>query len=149
MHMLLVFQYRIEFVPMSNPPERKDVFQEHLRILIESHSFDYYMGALGGSIVTYGYIGRFDANATQSDRELLIDWLRKQPVECVAMIGELEINSDGMDLMKSSFETCIKIDNLTDLDRSQADAYHTKIRAAIQRMAKHKGGASERTDPEA
>lgn len=149
MHMLLVFQYMIEFAPLSNPPERKGVFDEHLRAYLDSHGYDYYMGALGGMVVTYGHIDRFNANATQRDRELLVDWLRKQPVECVAMIGELETESEDTKLMESTPEIGIKIDNLTDLDRSQADAYHTKIRAAIQRMAKHKGGASERTDPEA
>lgn len=132
----LVFRYMIEFPVLANPLGRKEIFDASFRQFLQTGGFDYMMGSQGGSRRTYGHIGRKQRDAQLLDRELLREWLEKQPIKCVARIGPLEEESSEIDLLSVISETVLAVDNLTDDDRSQTAVHAEKITKLIQQRAR-------------
>src|SRR5690242_19885227 len=123
-----IFLYDVEFVAYTNPPHRKDQFEEALKAFFRANHLDFLMSALGGMIRTHGIVFRKGGEVSQQDRERLAGFIREQPILATARIGELEEETESTDYLRDITEWVFAVDNLTGADRDQAAAYHEDLR---------------------
>lgn len=127
-----LFLYDFEFVPYENPPRTKDRFSEALRAYFAHRGLDYGMSALGGMVHCRGDVRGKRRPVTEDDRQALAEWARGQRVRCIARMGALEEDRDGIEFFREITEWVFVIDNLTANDRAEAAAWREGIRQVAQ-----------------
>lgn len=138
----LVFRYMIEFDPLANPPGRTSRFESDLRVYAASTGLDCVMGALGGNVRTYGWVGRPDSDVSTMDRMAFLDWIVRQPIKATVSLGEMENEGDcTSQLMGETDGPTNQIDNLSETDRTDAARSAAHLRDLI---AKAKNGDAAR-----
>lgn len=131
----LIFQFRIRFDPAAVPCGLADRLREKLRRWFIREGFDYGFGALGGSAVVYGEVGRHGADATLTDRNHLAEWLKRQRLRCEVALGDLERVSES-NITREVTEVVFHLDNLTDEDWRKGEDYRSRIENRIRHKPK-------------
>jgi hypothetical protein len=125
---VVLFLYDVEFVPGWNPPRTRDRFAESLRSYFESQGLDFGMSALGGMVRCQGDVRRRIGPVTEDDRRALAEWIKSQPVKCIARLGRLEEEHEGTRYFREITEWVFEVGEPTDDDRAHAVAWHAKLR---------------------
>lgn len=128
-----MFLYDVEFVPGWNPPDTRDRFAQALRSYFESREFDAGMSALGGIVRCQGDVRRRGRPVTEYDRRALAEWIKSQPVKCIARLGKLEEDDEELQFFREITEWVFEVGPLTDDDRKVAIAWHRKLQQGNQR----------------
>lgn len=131
----LIFQFRIRFDPAAIPCGLAERLEEKLRQWFIREGFDYGFGALGGSAVVYGEVGRRGADATLTDRNHLADWLKQQRLRCKVALGDLERESES-NITREVTELVFHLDNLTDEEWREGEEYRSRIEERFRQKPK-------------
>ncbi|MCA8999552.1 MAG: hypothetical protein KDA80_21330 [Planctomycetaceae bacterium] len=130
----LAIQFLIRFVPDVNTPVRRREFSEGLfRYIKEEESLQCLWGGQGGKATVYGVVYREVAvpNISLADREKIVDWIRRQRIDCTATFGDPE-PFDSYDLMRDLTELAFEVRNLTDEDRNEGLAHRDSVLKRIE-----------------
>jgi hypothetical protein len=120
---VVLFLYDVEFVPVCNPPHTRDRFAEALRSYFEQWGLDAGMSALGGMVRCQGDVRRRSGQVTEDDRQALAEWIKAQPVKCIARLGALEEEHEGTQYFREITEWVFEVGEPTAEDYARAAAW--------------------------